>query len=71
MDKKIPNDNSSAKEYLLKWMESVKKERLHNPEAFIDREPGFYVGGLKVMPGDTFVTDNHGLPHIIRAGCCE
>lgn len=71
MKDKFPDDNKSATEYLLKWMQSKKMEILHNPEVFIQREPGFYIGGLKYKEDDTVVTDNHGLPHIIRAGCCE
>ncbi len=71
MKDEIPNDNKSATEYLLNWMHGIKMERLHNPEAFIERKPGFYIGGIRWEPGDSVVTDNHGLPHIIRAGCCE
>ena len=70
MDDKIPNDSKSAKEYLLKWMQLIKIQKQENPD-IIKREPGFYIGGIKYMPGDTIVTDNHGLQHIIRAGCCE
>jgi len=71
MKNKIPNDSKSATEYLLNWMKAVQEERVNNPEAFINRGPGIFIGGLIYMPGDTIVTDNHGLPHIIRAGCCE
>ena len=71
MNDKIPNDNKSATEYLLNWMKAVNEERLRNPEAFITREPGIYIGGQKLMSKDTVVTDNYGLPQIIRAGCCE
>jgi hypothetical protein len=66
----LPN-SKSATEFLLKWTQAVRNERLHNPEAYIMGEPGLYIGGLKVRPEDTIVTDNHGLPQIIRADCCE
>ena len=66
-----PRDCESATEYLINWLKAVKADRLLNPEVFINREPGFYIGGVKYMDGDTVVTDNHGLPHIIGAGCCE
>ncbi len=71
MNDRIPNDNKTATVYLLNWMKAVREERVNNPEAFINREPGIYIGGLKFMPADSIVTDNHGLPHIIGAGCCE
>ena len=71
MNNETPNDNKSAAEYLLSWVKANRKERLLNPEAFINREPGFYIGGVKYKDGDTVVTDNHGLPYIIRAGYCE
>ena len=71
MNNETPNDNKSAAEYLLNWAKAVRKERLLNPEVFINKEPGFYIGGIKYKDGDVIVTDNHGLPHIIRAGCCE
>jgi regulator of RNase E activity RraA len=51
-------------------MEQAKKEWIHNPEAFIPRDPGFYVGGVKLQPGDTIINDNHGLPIILRTGIC-
>lgn len=71
MHDKIPNDDQTATKYLLKWMVSVNMARLDNPEAFIKIEPGLYIGGLKCMPEDSVVTDNHGLQYIIRAGYCE
>ena len=71
MNDRIPNDNKTATAYLLNWMKTVKEERANNPEAFINTKSGIYIGGLKLMPADSIVTDNHGLPHIIRAGCCE
>ena len=67
-DKFTPED---AKEYLLNWMRRVKEELLNNPEAFQPKEPGFYIGGLKLREGDTIVNDNEGFPCIIRKGCCE
>ena len=70
MDDHFPNDSKSAKEYLLRWMQLIKIQKQENPD-IIKIEPGLYIGGVKYMPGDTIVTDNHGLPHIIRAGCCE
>ncbi len=71
MNDRIPNDNKTATTYLLNWMKVVREERVNNPEALTNREPGIYIGGLKLMPADSIVTDIHGLPHIIRAGCCE
>ncbi len=71
MNNETPPDSESATEYLINWLKAVKAERLTNPEAFINREPGFYIGGVKYKDGDTVVTDNHSLPHIIRAGFCE
>jgi hypothetical protein len=69
MEDKFPNDSKSATAYFLEWMQKKKIQEQENPRSF-KREPGLYIGGLKCMPGDTLVTDNHGLPHIIRAGCC-
>ena len=60
-----------AKQYLLNWMKRVREEMINNPEAFHNREPGFYIGGQKLKEGDSIVNDNNGLPHIIRKGCCE
>jgi hypothetical protein len=71
MNDKSEFDDNSDTEYILRWIESIKREWIHNPEAFIKKEPGLYVGGVKVLPGDTFVTDNHGLPIVHRAGTCE
>jgi hypothetical protein len=70
MNDKIPNNSESAKEYLLKWMHSRKIKQQEDSQAF-KREPGLYIGGLKHLPGDSIVIDNHGLPQIIREGCCE
>jgi len=70
MDDKIPNDSESAKEYLLNWMRRRKIKHEESPGA-VKREAGFYIGGLKLLPGDTIVTDNHDLPHIIRKGYCK
>jgi len=48
-----------------------KMERLDNPKLFINKEPGLCISGLKCMPKETVVPDNHGLPYITRAGYCE
>ena len=66
------NTPEYATQYLLNWMKKCKEELRDNPEAFQLKEPGFYIGGMKLMPGDTIVNDKkNGLPYIIRKGCCQ
>ena len=66
------NNPDYGTRYLLNWMKKYKEEYRNNPEAFQIKEPGFYVGGMKLMPGDTVVNDKkNGLPYIIRKGCCQ
>jgi hypothetical protein len=60
-----------AKEFLLNWIRRVKDELRNNPEAFPPKEPGLYISGVKVKPGDRIVCDQEGMPHIIRKGCFE
>lgn len=64
-------DDKSASKYILQWLERIKRDWIYNPEAFIKREPGLYVGGVKVLPGDTITNNNHGLPIVHRAGTFE
>ena len=66
------NTPEGATKYLLNWMKKCKDEFRNNPEAFQIKEPGFYIGGMKLKPEDTVVNDkNNGLPYIIRKGCCQ
>ena len=60
-----------TKEYLHNWMKKCKEEIHNNPEAFYFREPGIYVGRVKLKNGDKIVKDNNGFPYIIRKHCCE
>jgi hypothetical protein len=66
------NTPEGATKYLLNWMKKCKEEFRNNPEAFQLKERGFYIGGMKLMPGDTVVNDKkNGLPYINRKGCCQ
>lgn len=65
------NTPEGAKEYLLNWMKKCREQLRDNPEAFQLKEPGFYIGGMKLKPGDTIIKDKNGFPYIIRKGCCE
>ncbi len=66
------NTPGYATQYLLNWMKKCKEEFRNNPKAFQIKEPGFYIGGMKLMSGDTVVNDKkNGLPFIIRKGCCQ
>ena len=69
----MPEDTSEyAADYLLNWMKKCKEDFRNNPEAFQLKEPGIYIGGMKLLPGDTIVNDTiNGLPYIIRKGCCQ
>lgn len=60
-----------ARQYLINWMKKLRAELRDNPEAFQIREPGLYLGGMKLEEGDIIVNDNNGLPCIIRKGCFE
>jgi hypothetical protein len=60
-----------ATKYLLDWMKGCKEDYRNNPEAFQEKEPGFYIGGMKLNKGDKVITDSQGFPYIIRKGCCE
>jgi len=66
------NTPEGVTEYLLNWMKRCKEQFRDNPEAFQIKECGFYIGGMKLMPGDTAVNDKkNGLPYIFRKGCCQ
>jgi hypothetical protein len=71
----MPHDNyitnEQAGDYLRNWIKKVKEEMKNNPEAFQTREPGLYIGGIKVKDGDKLIYDSEGLPFLIRKGCCE
>ena len=60
-----------AGEFFLNCLKNILVNRQNNPEAFLTKEPGLYIGGMKVKKGDTIVNDNEGFPCIIRKGCCE
>ncbi len=60
-----------AENYLRNWLKAIKEEMLNNPEAFSNREPGLYIGGMKMRAGDTLGYDNEGFQVIIRKGCFE
>ena len=57
MKSELNDKNNFATQYLLQWMEALKKERINNPEALIEREPGLYIGGQKLQSGDSIFTD--------------
>lgn len=66
------NTREDATRYLLNRMKKCKQQFRDKPEAFQVKEPGFYIGGMKLMPGHTIVNDKiNGLPYIIRKGCCQ
>jgi hypothetical protein len=71
MRSELNDKNNFATQYLLQWMEALKKERINNPEALIEREPDFYIGGQKLQPRDSIFADVEGLPRIIRAKCFQ
>ncbi len=60
-----------AENYPRNWMKAIKEEMLNNPEAFSQREPGLYIGGVKMKEGDKLSFDNEGFQVIIRKGCFE
>jgi hypothetical protein len=60
-----------AERYFRNCIEKIREDRLNNPEAFSEREPGLYIGGIKMKAGDKLVYDNEGFQVIIRKGCFE